>query len=170
MISAIKAGHVWLHGCHHAWHHAEARFRGGADSGWPSWTYLHKVFPFKQIRWGQDWNSVLCRIMTWHLVWAPVHHMHTSTEKKKDWKEYIWGVYFWVWDLMVILLNVKKKSFYFSHILFSSVAQMCPTLCDPMCCRLPGLPVHHQLPEFTQTRVHWVSDAIQPSRPHEISI
>ena len=48
---------------------------------------------------------------------------------------------------------------------FSSVAQSCPTLCDPMNCSTPGLPVHHQLPEFTQTRVHRVSDAIQPSHP-----
>ena len=46
---------------------------------------------------------------------------------------------------------------------FSSVAQSCPTLCDPMNCSTPGLPVHHQFPEFTQTHVHWVSDAIQPS-------
>ena len=43
---------------------------------------------------------------------------------------------------------------------FSSVAQSCPTLCDPMNCNTPGLPVHHQLPEFTQTHVHWVGDAI----------
>ena len=48
---------------------------------------------------------------------------------------------------------------------FSSVAQSCPTLCNPMNCSTPGLPVHHQLPEFTQTHVHRVSDAIQPSHP-----
>ena len=50
---------------------------------------------------------------------------------------------------------------------FSSVAQSCPTLCNPMNCSTPGLPVHHQLPEFTQTHVHRVSDAIQPS--HSLS-
>ena len=48
---------------------------------------------------------------------------------------------------------------------FSSVPQSCPTLCDPMNCSTPGLPVHHQLLEFTQTHVHRVSDAIQPSHP-----
>ena len=48
---------------------------------------------------------------------------------------------------------------------FSSVAQSCPTLCDPMNRSTPGLPVHHQLTEFTQTHVHRVSDAIQPSHP-----
>ena len=46
-----------------------------------------------------------------------------------------------------------------------SVAQSCLTLCDPRNCSTPGLPVHHQLPEFTQTPVHRVSDAIQPSHP-----
>ena len=48
---------------------------------------------------------------------------------------------------------------------FSSVTQSCPTLCNPMNCSTPGFPVHHQLPEFTQTHVHRVSDAIQPSHP-----
>ena len=48
---------------------------------------------------------------------------------------------------------------------FSSAAQSCPPLCDPMDCSMPGLCVHHQLPEFTQTHVHGVSDAIQPSHP-----
>ena len=43
--------------------------------------------------------------------------------------------------------------------------QLCPTLCDPMNHSTPGLPVHHQLPEFTQTHLHWVSDTIQPSHP-----
>ena len=48
---------------------------------------------------------------------------------------------------------------------FSSVAQSCPTLCNPMNRSMPDLPVHHQLLEVTQTHVHWVSDAIQPSHP-----
>ena len=48
---------------------------------------------------------------------------------------------------------------------FSSFAQLCPTLCDPMECSTPGFPVHHQLPELTQTHVHQVGDAIQPSHP-----
>ena len=48
---------------------------------------------------------------------------------------------------------------------FSSVAQSCLTFCNPMDCSTPGLPVHRQFPELTSTRVHWVSDAIQPSHP-----
>ena len=58
------------------------------------------------------------------------------------------------------LLNVISSS-----VQFSSVAQSCLTLCDPMNGSMPGLPVHHQLPEFTQTHVHRVSDTIQPSHP-----
>ena len=50
---------------------------------------------------------------------------------------------------------------------FSSVAQLCLTLCDPMDCSMPGFPVHHQHPALTQTHVHWVGDAIQPS--HSLS-
>ena len=67
----------------------------------------------------------------------------------------------------IIIKNHYLKSLSFSSVQFSSVAQSCPTLCDPMNCSTPGLPVHHQLPEFTQTHVHRVSDAIQPS--HSLS-
>ena len=52
-----------------------------------------------------------------------------------------------------------------SSVQISSVTQSCLTLCDPMDCSTPGFPVHHQLPEFTQTHVHWVGDATQPSHP-----
>ena len=52
-----------------------------------------------------------------------------------------------------------------SYAQFSSVAQSCPTRWDPMNCSMPALPVYHQLPEFTQTHVHWVGDAIQTSYP-----
>ena len=54
---------------------------------------------------------------------------------------------------------------HFISVQFSSVAQSCPTLCDPMNRSTPGLPAHHQLREFTQTHVHRVGDAIQPSHP-----
>ena len=57
------------------------------------------------------------------------------------------------------------KQLFFKVIQFSSVTQSCLTLCDPMNRSMPGLPVHHQLPEFTQTQVHQVGDAIQPSHP-----
>ena len=64
--------------------------------------------------------------------------------------------------LRVTIKNIKRTS---SSVQFSSVAQSCLTLCDPMDCSMPGFPVHHQLPQFTQTHVHQVGDAIQPSHP-----
>ena len=61
--------------------------------------------------------------------------------------------------------NPILSGFYGGFVQFSSVTQSCPTLCDPMNCSTPGLPIHHQLLEFTQTHVHRVGDAIQPSHP-----
>ena len=62
-------------------------------------------------------------------------------------------------------LKRKKKKQFFSLLQIRSDTQSCPTLYHPMNCSTPGLPVHHQLPEFTQTHVHKVSDTIQPSHP-----
>ena len=63
-------------------------------------------------------------------------------------------------------LNIKKTKTMASYpIQCSSVPHSCPTLCNPMNCSMPGLPVHHQLLEFTQAHIHRVSDAIQPSHP-----
>ena len=71
----------------------------------------------------------------------------------------------------ILSTQLDKYSHYFILVIwiqsvqFCSVAQSCLTLCDPMNHSTPGLPVHHHLPEFTQTHVHRVSDAIQPSHP-----
>ena len=67
--------------------------------------------------------------------------------------------------LKMVEENREAKNLGSLSVQFSSVAQSCPTLCDPMNHSTPGLPVHHQLPEFTQTHLHWVGDAIQPSHP-----
>ena len=67
----------------------------------------------------------------------------------------------WFLFYRVLLATLK----FFSSVQFSSVAQSCLTLCDPNNLNMPGLPVHQQLPEFTQTHVHPVGDAIQPSHP-----
>jgi len=83
------------------------------------------------------------------------------------------GCSVWLWRWHDIFRNSKVHGVFMeclqfggmSSVQFSSVSQPCPTLCDPMNCSTPGLPVHHQLPEFTQTHVHRVGDAIQPSHP-----
>ena len=69
------------------------------------------------------------------------------------------GLYDWPYW---IILRIWPQT---SAVQFSSVTQSCLTLCDPMDCSTPSLPVHHQFPEFTQTRAHWVSDTILPSHP-----
>ena len=70
--------------------------------------------------------------------------------------------------LIIYMSSLEKCLFrssenFFDSVQFKSVAQSCLTLCDLMDCSMPGFPVHHQLPEFTQTHVHQVGDAIQPS-------
>ena len=71
--------------------------------------------------------------------------------------------------MVLVLSYISLKNNIWKHLAcsvqFSSVAQSCPTLCDSMNCSTPGLPVHHQLPEFTQNHFHQISDAIQPSHP-----
>ena len=67
-----------------------------------------------------------------------------------------------LFEFLKVYLLIKIS---FSSVQFSSVAQLCLTLCDPMNRSTPGLSVHHQLPEFTQTYAHRVGDAIQPSHP-----
>ena len=69
-----------------------------------------------------------------------------------------------IFDVTMINFSSFPQSF-LSSVQFSSVAQSCPTLCDPMSRSTPGLPIHHHLPELTQTHVHRVCDAIEPSHP-----
>ena len=79
------------------------------------------------------------------------HYQHRSSE------------YFFPRDKPTLIhQSYPKSTVYFQ---FSSVTQSCLTVCDPMDYRMPELPIHHQLPEFTQTHVHWVSHTIQPSHP-----
>ena len=66
---------------------------------------------------------------------------------------------------LVLALIQTLIIFHLDSVQFSSVTKSCPTLCNPMNHSTPGLPIHHQLPEFTHTHIHWVSDAIQPSHP-----
>ena len=108
---------------------------------------------------------------TWNL-----YNVISKTNKQKSLKlsRTLWGS--WVWSLSRFPIPCREQtpatmtfteSQRIDWVQFSSVAQLYPTLCNPMNCSTPGLPVHHQLPEFTQTHVHRVGDAIQPS--HSLS-
>ena len=94
------------------------------------------------------------------------HHSSNESTLRMRWPK--------CWSFSFSVIPSKEISGLFSFrmdwldlpvVQFSSVAQSCPTLCDPMNRSTPGPPVHHQLPKFTQTHVHWHSDAIQPSHP-----
>ena len=73
--------------------------------------------------------------------------------------------FFFAGDEKIPKSLIAKVNMYYYCVQFSSVAQLCPTLCDPMDCSTSGFPVHHQLSELTQTHVHRVGDATQPSHP-----
>ena len=105
----------------------------------------------------------LSKSQTWLMNWVQTAHKNTISNK--------------IISQLILLLSfhgaVKSQTWMsdsttktiFPYVQFSSVAQSCPTLCNPMNRSTPGLPVHHQLPEFTQTHLHWIGDAIQPSHP-----
>ena len=108
-----------------------------------SQTYIEVFIHLTNICWmlsiGWDWGALG--------IFREIRTARSEGQHQRKVTKYLWG-------------KGKLRS-----IQFSSVAQSCPTLCDPMNRSTPGLPVHHQLPEFTQTHVHRVSDAIQPSHP-----
>ena len=81
---------------------------------------------------------------------------NSTTKKVEGWR--IDAFKLWCWRRFLRVPWTARKS-----VQLSTVPQSCPTLCNPMDHSTPGLSVHHQLPEFTQTHIHWVGDAIQPS-------
>ena len=122
------------------------------------WTVLHFLRPKELIfsRSPQQSNknvrliSILCaNNCSKHLAWI------SSFNFKITWKG----------NNFAAILHWGNQGLWVKSVQFSSVAQSCPTLCDPMNRSTPGFPVHHQLPEFTQTHVHRVGNAIQPSHP-----
>ena len=76
-------------------------------------------------------------------------------QKKKQRVSFIPKIYYFKGEFYCVIFSVQ----------LNSVTHLCSTLCDPTDCSTPGFPVHHPLPELTQTPVHWFSDAIQPSHP-----
>ena len=91
-------------------------------------------------------------------IWplAPLPFLNPTCTNRSPRFMYYWSL---AWRILSIILLVCDMS----EVQFSSVTQSCPTLCNHMDCSTPGFPVHHKLPEPTQTHIHWVSDSIQPS-------
>ena len=92
------------------------------------------------------------------MVLVPAHWGWSRYFKIGGWERQYLGSYW------LLYLHLEQR-LAFSSVQFSSVTQLCPTLCNPMNCNMPGIRVYHQLPEVTQTHVHRVSNAIQPSHP-----
>ena len=112
-------------------------------------------------------NLVLTARLCIVLAVGPVHSGGTDTLlEPKEWKKMcLFGSLSDVSSESGKLLGCWNLGGWLNDPSVSSVAQPCPALCRTMDCSTPGLPVHHQLPEFTQTHVHRVGDAIQPSHP-----
>ena len=120
-----------------------------------------------------EWQSVqlssvaqscpaLCDPMDCSTPGLPVHHQLQSLLKLMSIESVMPSNHLILCFPLLLLLSIFPS---ISSVQLSSVAQSCPTLCDPMNRSTPGRPVHHQLPEFTQTYVQRVGDAIQPSHP-----
>ena len=107
------------------------------------------------------------------LEWVVISFSRGSSgPRDQTWVSCIAGRCFTIWATreaiyiyICIYMYMYMYMYVYTSVQFSSVAQPCLTLCDPMNRSTPGLPVHHQLPESTQTHVHWVNDAIKPSHP-----
>ena len=115
---------------------------------------------------GHDWETSLSlfTFMHWRRKWQPTP-VFLPGEFQGCWS--LVGCCLWGRTVGHDWSNLAAAAadYSYSFFIFSSVAQSCPTLCNPMNRSTQGLPVQHQLPEFTQTCVHRVSDAIQPSHP-----
>ena len=142
---------------------------------WHSFSYVGCIYFFTVIF---SFHSIItCTslyLLCFFLCWA-VAHMYNIPQDLAHSKLFFWSLVTWMttWTEHIILGSQFSLTFlkYYSAfdisglVKFSSVDQSRLTLCDPMDCSTPGLTVHHQFPEFTQTHVHWVGDAIQPSHP-----
>ena len=117
-----------------------------------------------------QWTWVLVNSGSWWWTGRPgVLQSMGSQRDGHDWETEVYWTAAIQFCLGFFFFNASifdsLKYYHLSLVQLSSVAQSCPTLRDPMDCSTPGLPVHRQLPEFTKTHVHWVSDTIQPSHP-----
>ena len=124
----------------------------GKNTGVGCHFLLQGIFPT------QGSNPHFLYLLHWQTDSLSLHHLEAPPTIYEVYNTIC--TYILYWDSLLFSIDVASNLAQ-----FSSVAQSCPSLCDPMNRSTPGLPVHHQLPEFTQTHVHRVSDDIQPSHP-----
>ena len=132
------------------------RIPGTGEPGGLLSMWLHRV--------GHVWSNLAAAAAS---LLRPV----LALDKINSWKtppEHSCNSWFWFPYILICIRermnSLRQRRMFFCSVQFSSVSQSCLTLCNPMNHSTPGLPVHHQLPEFIQTHVHWISDAIQPAR------
>ena len=139
--------------------------------------YCRRNLNWASLTWIKCTQKLLCRMVHYYCIWILSHSILRKLEQftcivKATAPKSAYKVV--IFPISIIIGNVLffKSTLWYYIILchkysdqIRSVAQSCPTLCDPRNYSTPGLPVHHQFPEFTQTHVHWASDAIQPSHP-----
>ena len=129
-----------------AWRVPETEVPGRLQSTWSQ-------------RVGHDWVTNIKTLETKQLF------LKWKKEMLKEKNRYTWFFALHLDLAADIYYKLLPMQYQKASVQFSSVAQSCPILWDPMNPSTPGFPVHHQLPEFTQSHVHWVGDAIQPSHP-----
>ena len=144
------------------------------DAGSPSVLYIKSVSIFCLFHWHWGWDLSTLLLPT---LWSHHYLLPSSLQwvsfSNRSFTDATVGVlasiksHSFQRDTVTSLLKTNIFAIYQRSwsVQFSSVSQSCLTLCNPMYCSMPGLPVHHQLPELTQTHVHPVGDAIQPSHP-----
>ena len=123
------------------------------------------------LSWVSEWELLKC-VCLFAAPWTIAHRATLSVgfSRMLEWVAMPFSRG-WSWPRDQILPHCSQILYHLSQqggkivLQFSSVIQSCLTLCYPMDCSMPGFPIHHKLPEFTQTHVHWVSNAIQPSHP-----
>ena len=108
------------------------------------------------------YNSVATEVCPENITWQDLNLQNIYKDLSLLHKELLMHL---VWFGKSEFIHSVLRIHLLDNMRYSSAAQSCPTLWHPMDCSTPGLPVYHQLLEFTQTHVHWVGDAIQPSHP-----